>query len=102
MEANKILQADMLDLLFDGRNKDYGAYELRKKYDMRMATALGITGALLLAIIGGSVMAKSFKGSTVNSTSTIHEVVIDNVKEKPMDTPPPPPPPKTNNHKLLQ
>lgn len=95
MEANKILQADMLDLLFDGRNKDYGAYELRKKYDMRMATALGITGALLLAIIGGSVMAKSFKGSTVNSTSTIHEVVIDNVKEKPMETPPPPPPPKT-------
>ncbi len=39
MEANKILQADLLDLVFEGRNKDYGAYELRKKYNKRVSLA---------------------------------------------------------------
>lgn len=95
MEANKILQADLLDVLFDGRNKDYGAYELRKKYDKRMSVALGITGALLLAIIGGSVMANSLKGK--NKDYLIHEteVVLNNVKEHKDPQPPTPPPPRT-------
>ncbi len=30
MEANKILSTDILDLLFEDRNKAYGAYELTK------------------------------------------------------------------------
>ena len=33
MDSNKILSADMLDIIFDGRNKEYGAYELRKTYN---------------------------------------------------------------------
>jgi len=28
MEANTILYADLLDILFDGKNKEYGAYQL--------------------------------------------------------------------------
>ena len=36
MEANKILNSDVLDILFEGRNKEYGAYELRKFYNKRM------------------------------------------------------------------
>ena len=31
MTSEQILKSDMLDILFDGRNKAYGAYELRKK-----------------------------------------------------------------------
>ena len=27
MEANKILSADILDLVFEDRNKEYGAYQ---------------------------------------------------------------------------
>ena len=30
MQTNKILSAPLIDIIFDGRNKDYGAYELRK------------------------------------------------------------------------
>ncbi len=37
-----ILQADLLDILFDNRNKNYGAYPLRKYYHERMYKALGI------------------------------------------------------------
>ncbi len=44
METNKILSANILDILFEGKNKDYGAYELRKTDSVRTATALGVTG----------------------------------------------------------
>ncbi|HYJ36979.1 MAG TPA: energy transducer TonB, partial [Chitinophagaceae bacterium] len=40
IETNKILQTDLLDILFDGRNKQYGAYELRKQYSKRMIIAV--------------------------------------------------------------
>ena len=32
MEANKILSADVLDLIFENKNKYFGVYELRKTY----------------------------------------------------------------------
>lgn len=40
MEACKIQSADLLDIIFDGRNKSYGAYLLRKNYNSRLATSL--------------------------------------------------------------
>lgn len=36
MEARQIIQADYLDMLFAGRNKNYGAYTLRKTYYKRL------------------------------------------------------------------
>jgi hypothetical protein len=44
METNKILDADILDLVFDGRNKEYGAYDLRKHYNGRLGRAMAVTG----------------------------------------------------------
>ena len=40
METNKILTADILDLIFEGRYKEYGAYELRKTYNKRIKAGL--------------------------------------------------------------
>jgi protein TonB len=95
MEANKILQADILDLVFEGRNKDYGAYELRKRYNKRITMALIITAALAFVAIAGSVLAKQFNKKSDKDVN-VSEVVIQQVQqenEKP--PPPPPPPPKT-------
>jgi protein TonB len=39
MDSNKILSADLLDILFEGKNKDYGAYQLRKTYNNRLGIA---------------------------------------------------------------
>ncbi|HEX6426861.1 MAG TPA: energy transducer TonB, partial [Niastella sp.] len=36
MEISTILTADILDILFDGRNKEYGAYDLRRTYRRRL------------------------------------------------------------------
>src|SRR4249919_2872918 len=43
MTNNEILHADLLDILFENRNKAYGAYALRKNYNHRLKWALGIS-----------------------------------------------------------
>jgi periplasmic protein TonB len=49
MEHERILTADWDDIVFENRNKEYGAYWLRKKYSKHINTALAITiGATLL------------------------------------------------------
>ena len=42
MEANKILHADIIDIIFEGRNKTYGAYDLRKTYNSRLRVSLAV------------------------------------------------------------
>ncbi len=57
MTSHEIIKANFLDLVFWDRNKDYGAYELRKSYTTRLIVAVGgglfIIPAFLL-IIGAS------------------------------------------------
>jgi protein TonB len=49
MEPLAMLYVDPLDLLFENRNKLYGAYPLRKYYPRRLFTAMGlVTGAVLV------------------------------------------------------
>ncbi len=52
MDANTILYSDMLDILFENRNKKYGAYALRKDYNKRLLAALGIMffGVIVFAV----------------------------------------------------
>lgn len=94
MEANKILSADLLDLVFEGRNKDYGAYDLRKRYNKRITLALIITGSVALLALIGSIVASEFKGKS-NDKLEIKEVTIQDLKqEEEIKELPPPPPPK--------
>jgi periplasmic protein TonB len=51
MTSNEILKADVLDILFDNRNKQYGAYVLRKNYNSRLGTALGISLSSVLLFL---------------------------------------------------
>ena len=51
MEINKILTADILDIIFEGRNKDYGAYDLRKTYNKRLRIALLVTAVVVLLLL---------------------------------------------------
>ena len=60
MEVNKILSADFLDILFDGRNKEYGAYELRKTYNKRITIAL--MDAPLLQQIYEPILSRVMRG----------------------------------------
>jgi len=92
MEANKILQADILDLVFEGRNKDYGAYELRTKYNKRISLALGITAAIAVLLVGASFLSKALSSGDDKKVD-VRDVVIENLNQEPDKPPPPPPPP---------
>jgi periplasmic protein TonB len=52
MTSNEILKADVLDILFENRNKMYGAYTLRKFYNNRLLAALifSIASVVLLLL----------------------------------------------------
>lgn len=94
MEANKILSADILDLIFEDRNKDYGAYELRKTYNKRIVMALIITASVALLALIGSYLSSELKSDNKGKVE-IKEVTIQDIKqEEEKVEPPPPPPPK--------
>ncbi len=59
METNKILSADVLDIVFDGRNKEYGAYQLRKSYNKRLSIALISTASVCILLFAGYILANS-------------------------------------------
>lgn len=42
MNSDLIMKSDVLDIIFENRNKDYGAYNLRKFYQSRLYTSMGI------------------------------------------------------------
>ena len=102
MEANKILSADVLDIIFEGKNKDYGAYDLRKTYNRRITRALIITASVAILALGGSILASAMKskddGKVKMDEMTIQEVKQEDKKEPP--PPPPPPPPKQEPPKV--
>lgn len=94
MDAKQILKADLLDILFEGRNKEYGAYELRKTYNKRITTALIGTVVLILLILIGSAIAKKLnKDENVVQLKTT-ETTLQQIKPNEPPPPPPPPPPK--------
>ncbi len=100
MDINKILSADLLDIVFDGRNKEYGAYELRKSYNRRIRNAVIATllvGGLFIAI---SILANS--SDKAKSQIIVQDVNLENMKqeEKKPEPPPPPPPPKQEPPKV--
>lgn len=55
MEPLTILYTDPLDLLFENRNKLYGAYPLRKYYRRRLFTAIGIVLGMVLIFASGLI-----------------------------------------------
>ena len=100
MDVNKIQSADILDIIFDGRNKEYGAYELRKSYNKRMTKALVGTVLILLLAVLGNLLANSV--GKESKELIVQDVSLENVQqeEKKPEPPPPPPPPKQEPPKV--
>ncbi|MES2004957.1 MAG: energy transducer TonB [Bacteroidota bacterium] len=100
MEINKILSADILDILFDGRNKEYGAYDLRKTYNRRIKFAIAGMVLICASFLVGSLIANS--GKKKSTEIVIAEANLENLnkEEKKQEPPPPPPPPKQEPPKV--
>jgi periplasmic protein TonB len=99
MEANKILSADILDLIFEDRNKEYGAYDLRKSYNRRIGRALIVTASVALLALAGSLLASNMKSSGPKKAK-ITEVTLQDIKQEEKKEDPIPPPPKPEPPKV--
>lgn len=93
MDINKILKSDYLDILFEGRNKSYGGYELRRNYPKRVGRSMIAIGTVLLVGIGSYVLANIKKEDKGKTKPVMREVTL--AEPPPIDPkkPPPPPPP---------
>jgi protein TonB len=100
MEVNKILSADILDIIFEGKNKEYGAYELRKTYNKRITIALAVMLLVCLAV-GVAFAVSKLKGTDTKPQIVVQDVSLEDIKqEKKPEPPPPPPPPKIEPPKI--
>lgn len=93
MEPNQILQSSILDIIFSGRNKAYGAYQLRKTYNKRMYLAMSGTATLISLFFLIKIMAFNV-GNNVIPPDVFSDSSID-LDPFPPDKPIAPPPPPT-------
>ena len=70
MDSNTILKSNILDIIFDNRNKAYGAYVLRKDYNTRVAKSLLIMFSFVIALALWQV----FKKDTVQLLPAITKI----------------------------
>jgi protein TonB len=96
MRSENILSADILDLIFENRNKSYGAYLLRKGYNGRLVRAL----LLVFVLAAGLLLVTKVFRTEKKAAPFIYEVtkvqVLPDVKleapKKPARPAAPPPP----------
>ncbi|MEC4114384.1 energy transducer TonB [Myroides pelagicus] len=91
MSKLNIFKKDWLDIVFEGRNKSYGAYELRATNPKVTTLALiGGIGLFSLAILSPRVFGELGKE---RNKGIDKEVVIQTIEMPDVELPPPPPPP---------
>lgn len=92
------------DVVFEHRNKEYGAYQLRKKYNrvVLISTLIGIF-VLSTMIIVPYLQAKSAAAHKMrDANDVIAEMANDLQKEEVAPPPPPPPPPPTEQQTVVK
>jgi protein TonB len=89
MNAQNIAAANLLDIVFDGRNKAYGAYQLRRSYNKRLTTAMGSVLFVTALIFVTSMLANGVKKES-SVKFKINELELIKVKEEPKPVIPPP------------
>jgi protein TonB len=90
-----LFRKQWLDMVFEGKNKSYGAYDLRKKSPKMTAMAL-LFGALFFALAIGApaIIEGLFNGLTKDEAANDSTITTIKMPPKPKEnTPPPPPPP---------
>jgi periplasmic protein TonB len=74
MTNKEILQADLLDILFEHRNKLYGAYTLRKTYSRHLGFAVGGALSIVLLFILMSFIKKKDNGNSERNRGDIIKI----------------------------
>ncbi len=102
---NSVVDDSRNDIVFAGRNQDYGAFEMRRKYNWTVTIVLGcMVGALALgmgvkAILNSGMLDE--KKEAVLDMTTIDLTPPPADKNEPPPPPPPPPPPVLETVKFV-
>jgi protein TonB len=78
------------DMVFENRNKEYGAYELRKKYQSRLLRSFIITFSGIIIITVVPLLVKYFSEHAITAKPTVSDEIT--LEAPPEDETPPPPP----------
>ena len=84
MNKNFILKADILDIIFEKRNKDYGAYNLRKFYPSRLKLSLVFMFIIAIAFSAFTLLPGKRK-MVATSIYDIPEPYIKKIEDKPKE-----------------
>lgn len=98
MNIANLYKADFLDILFDGRNKDYGAYALRRYHDIRVRNAIIGMTSFAFILIGGYVLSNRLlvSGMHIRSRTVVDPITPIALRPiEPLARPFTPPPPAT-------
>ncbi len=102
---NSVVDDSRNDIVFEGRNQDYGAYAIRRKYNMTVTLILAsMIGALVLGM--GIKFVLGLKGEDAAKEAVLDMTAIDLTpppadKNEPPPPPPPPPPPVLETVKFV-
>jgi protein TonB len=101
-----LLKNQWLDIVFEGRNKLYGAYELRKSNNKTTMKSL-VIGAVIFAFLVSIPMLASLIPNNSDDDAVLDQKITTvklPPKQKPKENlpPPPPPPPKVDQVKFVK
>ena len=90
MTNKEIMQASLLDILFENRNKDYGAYALRRTYNHRLIISI----VAALALVSFFLFLNSFhkKNEQSNVSLVRKDSIVVHIIEIPIEKPKEPEP----------
>ncbi|MDO7886181.1 energy transducer TonB [Hymenobacter cheonanensis] len=93
MDNAQLANASLNDIVFEGRNKTYGAFELRRIYGRNVTRALIIGAALLALLVFIPAIAKMLEDRKPKEVLNLKENVLMDAPPLDETKPPPPPPP---------
>lgn len=87
-----LYNAEWLDLVFDHRNKNYGAYELRQNYGRTMAKSMSIAFAAVALLSAAAIIFKA-KPKPIDNTRIIEVKLDPSIPKPPVEAKPKQPDP---------
>ncbi len=101
-----LLKNQWLEIVFEGRNKAYGAYDLRKSVTKNTVRAFIIGTVIFVILVSIPTIMRMIPEASDETTldQKITAVKLPPKKEKPKENlpPPPPPPPKVDQVKFVK
>lgn len=76
MKNVSIYEKKWLDLVFEGKNKEYGAYKLRQEDNKTTITAFLVSVSFVLVLIGGGLFLSSFGKKTIEPKNNDIPIII--------------------------